>query len=472
MAEKKKEEGIVSPPLKDYLREKIPLEEVRDYSSAARIESIDFVKGFAIVFIIIAHSAGAWLDDEWIYIYGIAYAVLDILGPSLFVFLSALSVVFSIKRKEGKLPDNVIRNRIFSRGFTIMLLGILYNIIAVETTVEGYPFPLNLWGWNILMFIGFSQIVSYYALKMGKTSRAVLGVIIIAYSQQIREIIYLGMDENFGLGILHYIITSPAPQVTLFPWVAICFLSTIFGEYLYDAMEQGTEKSYYLLFKQFIFWGLFFVGFGILLGFELQSHTYVSFPGMFVSEYPQFDLFRIMNQQNYVSFPGLPLFLIRGTAASMFYNLGAALLIIAISFYYIDIKLNWNYFVSIIKYYGKVSLSLFLIHYIFLPFYINSFNIVFFPFVVLSYIAFMGFFMYAWMETGNGVGSPEWIMIQIGRIGQKTGESVKKEAKIISEKTREGIKKASNSIKKEAKIIAEKTKKLKEKKQKEKENVK
>ena len=90
-----------SIPLFNYLRQEIPIEDIRDYASPKRIESIDFVKGFAIVFIIICHAASIWLDSEWIYIYGMTYTALDILGPSLFIFLSALSVVFSIKKKSG-----------------------------------------------------------------------------------------------------------------------------------------------------------------------------------------------------------------------------------------------------------------------------------------------------------------------------------------------------------------------------------
>jgi hypothetical protein len=51
-SEKEKEIDLDSIPLFDYLKQAIPVEELRDYSSVRRIESIDFVKGFAIVFII------------------------------------------------------------------------------------------------------------------------------------------------------------------------------------------------------------------------------------------------------------------------------------------------------------------------------------------------------------------------------------------------------------------------------------
>ena len=91
-----------SIPLSNYLKTVIPVEDIRDYSSLKRIHSIDFVKGLAIIMIIGAHAAGAWMNSEWIFFYGICYTALDIVGPSLFVFLSALSVVFSIKKKKRK----------------------------------------------------------------------------------------------------------------------------------------------------------------------------------------------------------------------------------------------------------------------------------------------------------------------------------------------------------------------------------
>ena len=69
-----------------------------------RLASIDFIKGVAIIMIILAHSSEAWFSSEWVFIHGIVYIFLDILGPSLFIFLSALSVVFSIERKKGRLP--------------------------------------------------------------------------------------------------------------------------------------------------------------------------------------------------------------------------------------------------------------------------------------------------------------------------------------------------------------------------------
>ena len=48
-----------------------------------RIASIDFVKGFAIIFIILAHAAVSWLDSDWVYLYGLIFSFLDVLYLAL-----------------------------------------------------------------------------------------------------------------------------------------------------------------------------------------------------------------------------------------------------------------------------------------------------------------------------------------------------------------------------------------------------
>ncbi len=408
--------------LSDILKEEILVEELRNSSSPQRIASIDFVKGFAMCFIILAHVALSWLDKDWRYLYGLAFALLDILGPSLFVFLSALSVIFSIKKKKGVISEKIIRNRIFTRALMIIILGVIFNPISLGTTNLEVAFPLNLWGWNFFMFIGFSQIFSYYALKLGKITRGIIGVIVIYISPYIRQFLFDYEKTNIGIWILRFIITSPLPQVPFLPWIAICFISTIFGEALHDAMIKGSGEAYKNLFRIFVYWGLLLVILGIfgpvvkdwriLTGLELQTTNTIE-----VTEYYFIDLLRIANQQDYVQFTGMPLFLIRSTTSNMFYNLGVGLLILAACFYFIDIKQKSNDFIRMIIFYGKVSMSLFIIHHIFLPLYLGQFSIIFVPFLWVAYCGFLGLLMYIWHKYFNGVGSPEWLMSQRRRSG-------------------------------------------------------
>ncbi|MFX1455991.1 MAG: heparan-alpha-glucosaminide N-acetyltransferase domain-containing protein [Promethearchaeota archaeon] len=446
-----------SPPLFNYLRQEIPLEDIKDYASPRRIQSIDFVKGFAIIFIILAHTASGWLAPDSYYIYGIMFALLDILGPSLFVFLSALSVIFSIKRKEGIVHPKIIRNRVFTRGIVMIVIGMLTNILIIE----GGEIKIAIYGWNIITFIGFSQIFAYYILKIKKLNRIIIGILIILLSPSLRAVLYFGKVEgNIFLSIFHYIITSPTPHLTLLPWISIAFISTIFGEYIYEAMNKGTSDAYIGLFRIFFVWGIIFICIGIFAFFPAGINLAFWEPGWTLetpasvigglSEYPHLVNLLYANQQTFFHIPGMPNFLIRGTSANMFYNQGAALLIISIFFYFIDIKNKLNDVTNVLIYLGKTSLSLFLIHFLFIPLFFNQYNIPFFLIISFSYIGFLGIFMYIWMEYAKGVGSPEWIMVQIGRIGQKSGEAVKKTTKKVYNKIkkREKVKKMEDFMKK------------------------
>ncbi|MFX0142364.1 MAG: heparan-alpha-glucosaminide N-acetyltransferase domain-containing protein [Candidatus Hodarchaeota archaeon] len=406
-----------------------------------RIASIDYVKGFAIIWIILAHVGLSWFDNDWFYIYGLVFAFMDVLGPSLFVFLSALSVVFSFYKKKGKMSEKAIRNGILTRGGVIIIIGMLFNPISLMTTNVTVSFPASLWGWNILMFIGFSQIFSYYAIKLNKISRAVIGVIIIYFSPWIREVLYEFKDINVGVYILHFIITSPLPQVPILPYLAVCFMSTIFGEFLYDAMVKGTMKAYYKLFRIFMIYGIAFVLIGIFMfaprgvGFEIwesglarvvpaEAPNLHSAPGVIVkSEYWHIDLLYIANLQTYYQFSGMPIFMVRCTAHNMFYNLGVAFILIAICYYIIDIKKINNDSIKFVLFYGKTSLSLFIIQYLFLPLYSRQLSIIFLPIVWVAYCGFLGLLMYLWLKYFNGVGTPEWIMSKIGSVGQKKKKS-------------------------------------------------
>ena len=143
-----------------------------------------------------------------------------------------------------------------------MAIGVLINL-----TVTNYPFPLNLWGWNILFFMGFSQISSFYALRMNKMPRAMIGILIIFLTPTIRAFLYNEQDTNLLFGFFHFVITSANPSVTLLPWLSICFISTIFGEYLYDAMNEKSENTYKGLFRIFFSWGVSLIVAGVIMGY-------------------------------------------------------------------------------------------------------------------------------------------------------------------------------------------------------------
>jgi len=423
---------LESPHLFNYLREEVPVEDIRDYASPRRIRSIDFAKGFAITMVIVAHCSGSWLIPERSWLYGIGFAFLDVLGPGLFVFLSALSVVFSVKKKENILPDKVIRARSLFRGGMMMLIGAGYNVVFMMGS--DIYFPATLWGLNILTLIGIAQIISYFALKLKKWQRALIGMIIVASSDYIRAFLYYGKETgNPVISLLNFILISPLPMTPIFPTLSVSFISTIFGEYLYDAMKKGTKDAYVGLFRIFLIWGALLIIWGLLsptliIGGSVLGYYPVApgdLPGG-LTEYPHLGLLYAINKNPWFTWEGMPLFLVRGTSSNMWYNLGASLLIIAIGFYIIDLKEKDNGFINTMNYFGKISLSLFFIHQIFIATFHQQLDIIFFVIVILSYIGMLGLGMYIWIEYAGGKGSPEWLIVQLGRIVMQPKKKRKK----------------------------------------------
>ncbi|MFO8019883.1 MAG: hypothetical protein R6U96_14760 [Promethearchaeia archaeon] len=375
-----------------------------------KIKSIDFLKGFSICLIILGHISKIWIDNEWLWVYGSIFIILDVFGPSLFIFLSAMSIIFSLRKKMGFIPKKSVQNSIILRGFITIGLGFVDNLLSVHHVL----FPLNLWGWNIFIFYGFSQIISYLALKLSRGVRIGIGIMAIYFTPSIQELLFIGKEIDPIIGFLHYIFISPAPHFPFFPFVALCFFSTAFGEMFFEATLLETDEAYMDTFRTFIKYGVILVltgiGFTLLGGEMLLTTEDINF-----YEYPFINLLEIVQNQPYFKVLGLPRFLLRGTSEYLFYCLGMIMIILGISFYWIDIKKKVNPFMNMLSFYGKVSFTLFIIHYISIFLYIRSLNILLFWAVWIGYIGFFGVTLYIWHIFGRGKYTLEWFMRQMKR---------------------------------------------------------
>ncbi|MFW9899434.1 MAG: hypothetical protein ACFFDO_09280 [Candidatus Thorarchaeota archaeon] len=369
-----------------------------------RIHSIDFLKGVAICIIILINTAEIWINKESRFVYAIIYLYLDVIGTSLFIFLFSLSVIFLWKKKMGINPSKEIRNDILTRGFILIILGVVYNIISTSITLN-MPLPLNLWGWNILMFIGFAQIISYYAVKLSRGARWIIGFLFFFASTPLRDLLILGKNTNQLVSVLHFIIISPNPQTTILPYVALCFFSTIFGERLLECLQLDAKKCNLETFHTFIIFGFIFLFIGIYYGYGLVTPEILD-----PEDYPMIKLIPILKTQSIFPLSKVPGYLIRGTAPNLFYGLGVALLILGSTFYLLDILYVQNAIIKMFDFYGKASLSLFFIHCVGLLFFIQQLTIVVFFIAYLFYIGFLGLLLYLWYKYAKGVGTLKWLI--------------------------------------------------------------
>ena len=385
---------------------------------------MDFLRGFSIVIaVIFIHTSADFLSQDWVWINALYFPFADFVGPLFFVFISAISIVFSVKQKEGEIPDEVIRNRIIARGGFIMMIGgiinVFHNILYPISIYSPIPFPLSVWGWNILFFIGFSQIAAYFSYKCGIKVSAILGILILVIGVPLREFIFFYnlelIDQNsFNIFtfLIHFIITSPIPQIPLIPCIAVTFISTIFGQLIYSKMEKGEIRNLFRLLKIFLILSIGILIFSVLFGLNILA------PGPFISKvYSEVNLIKTINAQTFFpsfSLIGFPAFLIRGSISHTTFAIGFSLLAFTICVYYLDLKKRQHLIFKFFNFYGKYSLSFFLFVFYFDFAFHRFLNIYLYMIYYIGVTSLLGLIIYLWKKySKKAFLSPEWIVGKI-----------------------------------------------------------
>ena len=309
----------------------------------------------------------------------------------------------------GTYHEKKNRNKILKQALFLILLGSLYNIILNPSL----GFPINLWGWNILVFLGFSQIICYLAYKLVRWARLVIGLSIIFLTYGIRELLFIGKDTNVIIEVIHFIVVSPFPNYSLLPFASISFFSTVFGEFIFESVTLNSNKANLHSTESIIKYSLVLLICGLLLPF-IDIGPIVGADNFNPSKYPFLEAVPILKAHNILYIPGLPLFLLKGTPSNLFFLMGLALLIIAIFYYYSDVLHKNGKILRILNIFGRHSITIFFVQFLFiLILYQKTTLLLFFPFIIL-YIAILGVLFFLWQKNGKSILSLDWMMDKIG----------------------------------------------------------
>lgn len=380
-----------------------------------KLKSIENIKGLSILIILISNSVNYMVlfGEELKNIYGFLITILEVMGPLLYIFVVSFSISFTLNKKMGTYPEKANRNKIFKQALFFILLGIIYNIILNPSL----NFPLNLWGWNILVFLGFSQIVCYLAYKMVRWARLVIGLSIIFLTPGIRELLYIVKDINLILEVTHYIVVSPFPNYPLLPFASISLFSTVFGEFLFEFISLESQGANLHSTQSLIKYSLFLLMCGLLLPI-LDIGLVVNAENFDPSMFPFQEAVPILKTHNILYLPGLPVFLLKGTPSNLFLCMGLALLIIAIFYHYSDILLHEGSLCKILNIYGKHSITIFFLQFLFMYILYQKLSLLwFFPFIIL-YLAILGVLFFLWQKKYRSILSLDWMMDKIGGKGK------------------------------------------------------
>ena len=308
----------------------------------------------------------------------------------------------------GRIPERSNRNIVLIQGFFMILLGVVLNLITNPSS----HFPQNLWGWNILVFLGFSQFISYYIFKLIRWARFAIGLSIIIFTPVIREMLFVGKDMNPIIEILYFVVVSPVSNFSLLPYASISVFSTVFGEFIYEAITLNSSTANLHSSNSILKYGTFLLICGLLLpfidvGFIITGENYDPLT------YPFIDAVPILKAYPNIFVSGIPIFLYAGTASNLFISMGVALLVIGRKYYRKDVLQKKRLKLNILSLFGKNSITLLFLQFIFLPFFYQTLPLLMFVPVLIAYIVVLGFLLHFWQKYGSSIPSFDWMLNKI-----------------------------------------------------------
>ena len=376
-----------------------------------RIKSIDTIRGFCIFMMLFIHFNEWWLigEDYWFYI--TLFFVFAHTVAFGFVFVSGIATVLSFQSRLVKAESSDILNLQSVKNEykfrALMLLGISFNYNAGISLITGNL--ANLWMWNILQTIAITLLLVEPFLKMSKTFRIIIGVILLFANQYILALLLPYQGQNNLYGVLFHLLFNSLDEYIFLPFFSVFLIGTVVGDIIFDVFKIENENERRIVIKKSFIIPLLIVGI-ILMTFGILLHNY-----------------RIL--------PISPIAFSLGIASLslMIYAMGINFIAISVLFYieeFIVIKEKKKY--RFFYFYSYYSFTIYYYHYIFLflfPYQLNIYNTLIVEGVTLFLLTLLIIALY------RKVGSYASLKSQISLIAFKIANYINKRIKLNNQNT-------------------------------------
>ncbi len=397
-------------------------------AGASRITAMDYLKGVAAFWFTIAHMMMYFNDMSWMSIMATAIIILDWLTVTLFLALTVVGTMMSIKKKVASGTTKGMFMTAVKKSSFLLLVGLVMNIVIESMNAE----KLGMWavlGANMITVIGLVQMFTFLLVKMKKWLRLVLLVVIVVLYPVLLNACLVSIGfAGFGMlpvsasrlttsgYIAYYLFFHMDAMAPMFEWLITAILASLaFDEFvnsaaissrtnhMLDSISEGAPKPYTRATKNLAINGLLCVVCSVLIGgFLLTKGIGPSFiEYYFLHEGDQF---------SYYTADGLPLFLVRHFPNYTIFNVGILAIVYAAlhhvsAFNRQKLPLQDTFVIA-----GQYSFSIFV--------YGHATFLLSLKLTVWQYIAIcipIGIAMLVavrlWATRARGVGSLEWFMI-------------------------------------------------------------
>ena len=342
-----------------------------------RVITIDLLRGISIFIMIMAHADTYWLEQESIWLIGIKFLILQIMGTSNFTFVAGIGFAFSFHKKFKKSNSRAltIKNSL-SHTIILIILSFLYN--GLQALIGGLGLS-GLWAWNILQCIAFCRLFGILIVMVSKYYRFLIAIIwIILTAIIISWMLPRYQNESFAR-VIFLIFFNPLYGDGFLIFFPIFIFGTLIGEFIQnntnntidtnndnnDNISVKNKESTKINSKSLGKWFLFGLGlfiFGIIIGLKPAS-----------SERDYYEVIKWINIHPNIEISTLPFFIMPNSYAWVFFCAGWQIMFAILSFYIIDLKGHYLKPSNLFNIFGNYSLSIYFGHYLllYIPFFIN-----------------------------------------------------------------------------------------------------
>ncbi len=327
-----------------------------------RIESFDLLRGWAIMLMILAHVNLIWLaeGDKWFY--ALQYIILNPLGVPGFVFVSGLSFGFSAYLKQQKKwAKKDLHQYTFSRTMVIFIIALIFNLVGIF--IHNDPWT-HIWFWYILQTIAMCRLVGQAFLYQSRKVKTIVTIAFLALTPFLLDFLQALSTESAIGGALYFIAFNPVEANSIFFYFPFFLVGGVIGEtvsefllYQKSAQEQNLEgqSAHPEIGKMLKIWfgsGIVCLTLGILFGLQMQSENFY------------WPLIEYINTHPDWLITAAPRLFALNSEAWLLYSMGWLLVVFSLLFYWVDIREKLPS-VSFFVLYGRYSLTIYLVHYLY-----------------------------------------------------------------------------------------------------------
>lgn len=395
-----------------------------------RIKSIDWWKGYAIMWIAFEHLLGDWLttDNQWFARVLLLY--LEILGNTTFLFFAGVNITLKWRfasMKGARFKPFIIAT--IRKMLALWFISICSNFVLSIYYGEGIVWEYStFFRWNILQALAFSIILAGCLLKRSVWTRLLITALILIFTLPIYQYLAGIRSVSTFADMLVYMIFDPYVGAPLFPMVAYAIAGSVVIDFLlpYKYPNTSENEDFYqnifgLPFKRHINLHKTKKSYIIMFSFAAISLAVSIIIGSGPNQISTFDSvaiswFDALDDHVLITevLGYIPEFLIVNHPLNYLYKLSMITVIFCIIFYYFDLSRGENYKPSAISrawiFMGKISLSYWIYVALFNLIPIDTNPILAWPFMIGALIL-LSYIFKKNIKHYKGAGLIEWVIL-------------------------------------------------------------